>query len=150
MSNETRDDLARILERHREKLAAVRAAAEEKAHGYADARTYCGDQLRAVAMPLLREWSKRLSVEGYPTSVEDRLGCHPPSLVLRLAPHGAPESSLALACQAGRIIHFRSTVAGKDMGSEIETPLASLEPHLVVEGLRRFVTNALEATLVEP
>jgi len=36
------------------------------------------------------------------------------------------------------------------MGSEIETPLASLEPHLVVEGLRRFVTNALEATLVEP
>jgi len=149
MSDETTDDLGRILERHKARAAAARAAADERARGYADARHDCGDRLRAVALPLLRAWSKRLSVEGYPTSVEDRIGCQPPSLVFRLAPHGGPESSLALACQIGRTIQFRITLAGKDIGSDLEAPLATLEPKTVVEGLARFVTKALEATIAE-
>jgi hypothetical protein len=36
------------------------------------------------------------------------------------------------------------------MGQEIEAPLGSLEAPLLLEGLSRFVSNALEATLVEP
>jgi hypothetical protein len=145
--NEALDDLNRILDRHRERAAIARAAAEERARGYNDARHECGVRLRGVALPLLRDWSKRLSVEGYPTSVDDRIGCHPPSLILRLAPHGGPESSLALACEIGRIVHFKMTIGGKDAGSALETPLAGLEDRHVLEGLGRFVAEALEATL---
>ena len=147
MPDQTVDDLDRILERHREMAAAARAEAAQLARGYADARHDCADRLRGVALPLMRDWSKRLSVEGYPTHIEDRIGCHPPSLIFRLAPHGGPESSLALQCEIGRIIHFRMTVGGKDRADDFETPLASLQARDVVDGLSRFVTNALEATL---
>ncbi len=116
MPDQTVDDLDRILERHREMAAAARAEAAQLARGYADARHDCADRLRGVALPLMRDWSKRLSVEGYPTHIEDRIGCHPPSLIFRLAPHGGPESSLALQCEIGRIIHFRMTVGGRDAG----------------------------------
>ena len=98
-------------------------------------------------MPLLREWSKRLSAEGYPTSVEDRLGCRPASLVFRLAPHKGPESSLTLACEAGPAVRFRMNIDGKDVGSDLQTPLAELQPGLVLEGLGRFVTVALKAAI---
>ena len=127
MPDQTVDDLDRILERHREMAAAARAEAAQLARGYADARHDCADRLRGVALPLMRDWSKRLSVEGYPTHIEDRIGCHPPSLIFRLAPHGGPESSLALQCEIGRIIHFRMTVGGKALADDVETPLASLD-----------------------
>jgi hypothetical protein len=150
MPDQTVDDLDRILERHRKMAAAARAEAAQLARGYADARHDCADRLRGVALPLMRDWSKRLSVEGYPTHIEDRIGCHPPSLIFRLAPHGGPESSLALQCEIGRIIHFRMTVGGRDLADDVETPLANLEAQDVVEGLSRFVTEALEATLGQP
>ena len=98
-------------------------------------------------LPLLREWSKRLSAEGYPTSVEDRLGCRPASLVFRLAPHKGPESSLTLACEAGPAVRFRMNVDGKDLGSDLQTPLAELQPGVILEGLGRFVTEALAAAI---
>jgi hypothetical protein len=147
MLNETVDDLTRILEHHRERATAARAAAQERARGYEDARHECGVRLRSVALPLFRDWSKRLSVEGYPTSVDDRIGCQPPSLVFRLAPHGGPESSLVLACEIGRMIRFKITVGGRDLGSDLEAPLGTLNDGHVLEGLRRFVSEALEATL---
>ena len=98
-------------------------------------------------MPLLREWSKRLSAEGYPTSVEDRLGCRPASLVFRLAPHKGPESSLTLACEAGPAVRFKMNVDGKTVGADFQTPLAELRTGVVLEGLGRFVTAALEAAI---
>ena len=150
MSDETTDDLNRILERHRERAASARAAAEQKARGYADCRQDCGNRLRGVALPILREWAKRLSVEGYPAFIDDRIGCHPPSLIFRLAPHGGPESSLGLACEIGRIVRFKVTVAGKEIGPDFETPLADLEPQAVLDGLSRFATEALEATIPQP
>jgi hypothetical protein len=96
---------------------------------------------------VLREWSKRLSAEGYPTSVEDRLGCRPASLVFRLAPHKGPESSLTLACEAGPAVRFRMNVDGQDVGADLQTPLAELQPRIVLEGLGRFVTVALKAAI---
>jgi hypothetical protein len=147
MPNEITDDLNRILERHRERAAAARSAAEQRARGYVEARHDCADRVRAVALPLFGEWSKRLGVEGYPTTIDDRMGCLPPSLIFRLAPHGGPESSLALACQIDRTVRFRITVGGKDLGDAFETPLASLDASAVREGLSRFVTEALEATI---
>ena len=150
MPDETIDDLDRILERHREMATAARVEAEQRARGYADARHDCAGRLRGVALPLMRDWSKRLSVEGYPTSVEDRIGCHPPSLVFRLAPHGGPESSMALACEIGSMIRFRMTVGGKELVDDFETPLAELEGQDVLDGMSRFVTGALEATLGLP
>ena len=150
MPEQTVDDLDRILERHREMAAAARAEAAQLARGYADARHDCADRLRGVALPSMRDWSKRLSVEGYPTHIEDRIGCHPPSIVFRLAPHGGPESSLALACEIGRMIRFRMTVGGKDRQDDFETPLAELQAQDVLDGLGRFVTEALEATLGQP
>ncbi len=103
--------------------------------------------LREVALPLLREWSKRLSVEGYPTRVEDRLGCRPPTLVFRLAPRGAPESFLTLASETGPSVRFSMNVDGREVGADLKTPLAGLQTRVVLEGLGRFVTAALEATI---
>ena len=147
MLTDTADDLARIIATHREHVAAARVAAEQRARSDENARHGCDAPLRGVAMPLLREWSKRLSAEGYPTSVEDRLGCRPASLVFRLAPHKGPESSLTLACEAGPAVRFRMNVDGKDIGADLQTPLAELQTGIVLEGLGRFVTAALKAAI---
>jgi hypothetical protein len=147
MSADNGDELTRIIAKHREDVAAARVAAEERARHDENTRHACEAPLRGVALPLLRDWSKRLSVEGYPTSVEDRLGCRPPSLVFRLAPHKGPESSLTLACEAGPAVRFRMNVDGKDVGADWQTPLAGLQTRVVLEGLGRFVMAALEATI---
>jgi hypothetical protein len=147
MSNQTLDDLDRILERHKDKLAAARAAALLKARTDADALHDCGPRLRAIAMPLLHDWSKRISVEGYPVTVDDRLGCRPPRLIFRLAPRGSPESSLTLACETDHSVRCLLTVAGKDAGTDFEASLDTLDTHVLAEGLGRFVAQALEATL---
>jgi hypothetical protein len=147
MSADNGDELTRILAKHREDVAAARAAAERRARNDENARHDCGAPLRGVALPLLREWSKRLSAEGYPTSVEDLLGCRPPSLVFRLAPHKGPESSLTLACEVGPAVRFRMSVDGKNVGTDLQTPLADLQNRVVLEALGRFVTAALEAAI---
>ena len=141
------DELARIIAKHREDVAVAKAAAEQRARNDENARHGCDAPLRGIAMPVLREWSKRLSAEGYPTSVEDRLGCRPASLVFRLAPHKGPESSLTLACEAGPAVRFRMDVDGKNVGADLQTPLAELQPSVVLEGLGVFVTAALEAAI---
>jgi hypothetical protein len=141
------DQLTRILAKHREDVAAARIAAEQRARSAENARHDCEAPLRGVALPVLREWSKRLAVEGYPTSIDDRLGCRPPSLVFRLAPRGGPESSLTLACETGPSVRFRMNVDGKDVGADLQTPLAELQTRVVLEGLGRFVTAALAATI---
>jgi hypothetical protein len=147
MSADNGDELTRILAKHREDVATARVAAEQRAHDDESVRHECGVPLRGMALPLLRGWSKRLSVEGYPTSVEDRLGCRPPSLVIRLAPRGGPESSLTLACEPGPSVRFRINVEGKDVGPDLQTPLAELQTRVLLERLGRFVTVALEATI---
>jgi hypothetical protein len=147
MSDDGGNDLTRILVKHREDVAAARLAAEQRARNDATARHDCEAPLRAVALPLFREWSKRLGVEGYPTSIDDRLGCRPPSLVLRLAPRGGPESSLTLACEVGPTVRFRIAVGGQNIGADLQTPLDNLATPVVVEGLGRFVTKALQATI---
>ena len=147
MSADNGDELTRIIAKHREDLAAARIAAEQRARNDANARHDCEAPLRREALPVLRDWSKRLSVEGYPTSVEDRLGCRPSSLVFRLAPHGGPESSLTLVCEPGPAVRFGINVDGKDVAADLRTPLAELRSHIVLEGLARFVTAALEAAI---
>ena len=147
MSADNGDELSRIIAQHREGVAKAKAAAEQRARNDENARHGCDAPLRGVALPLLREWSKRLSAEGYPTSVEDRLGCRPASLVFRLAPHKGPESSLTLACEAGPAVRFRMDVDGKNVGADLQTPLAELQPRGVLEGLGVFVTAALEAAI---
>ena len=112
MSADNGDELTRILAKHREDVAAARMAAEQRARNDENARHDCVAPLRGVALPLLRDWSKRLSAEGYPTSVEDRLGCRHASLIFRLAPHKGPESSLTLACEVGPAVRFRMNVDG--------------------------------------
>ena len=141
------DELNRIIAKHREDVAVARAAAEQRARNDENSRHGCDGPLRGIAMPLLREWSKRLSAEGYPTSVEDRLGCRPASLIFRLAPHKGPESTLTLACESGPAVRFRMNVDGKDLGSDLRTPLAELQPGIIIEGLGRFVTEALAAAI---
>jgi hypothetical protein len=141
------DELTRILPNHREDVAAARVAAEQRARLDENVRHDCVAPLRGVALPVLRDWSIRISAEGYPTSVEDRLGCRPPSLVFRLAPHGAPESSLTLACEPGPAVRFRIKVQGKEISADLRTPLAELQTQVVLEGLGRFVTAALEAAI---
>lgn len=147
MSADNGDQLTRILAKHREDVAAARVAAEQRARNDENARHDCEAPLRGVALPLLRDWSTRLSAEGYPTSVEDRLGCRPASLVFRLAPHHGPESSLTLTCEAGPAVRFRMNVDGKDVGADLRAPLAELQTGVVLEGLGRFVTAALEAAI---
>jgi hypothetical protein len=147
MSADNGDELTRILAKHIENVAAAKVAAEQRARNDENTRHECEAPLRALALPLFRDWSKRLLVDGYPTSIEDRLGCRPPSLVFRLAAHGAPESSLTLACEAGPTVRFKMNVDGKDVGADSRTPLAELQPPIVLERLARFVTAALEATI---
>ncbi len=147
MSADNSEELTRILDTHREHVAAARMAAEQRARHDEHTRHDCEAPLRGVALPVLRDWSKRLSGEGYPTSVEDRLGCRPPGLVFRLAPRGGPESSLTLACEAGPAVRFRMQVDGKEVGADLQTPLAELQAPVVLEELGRFVTAALEATI---
>ena len=120
------DELTRIIAKHREDVAAAKVAAERRARNDENVRHECETPLRGVALPLLRDWSKRLLVEGYPAIVEDRLGCRPPSLVFRLAPRGAPESTLTLACEPGPAVRFRINVEGKEVAAELQTPLAEL------------------------
>jgi len=147
MSTDIADQLTRIIAKHREDVAAAKVAAEQRARNDENTRHDCEAPLRAAALPLLREWSKRLGVEGYPTSVEDRLGCRPPSLVFRLAPRGGPESSLTLACEPGPAVRFRMNIQGKDVDAELQTPLAELKTPVLLEGLSRFVTVALKAAI---
>ena len=147
MSADGGDQLNRIIAKHKDAVAAAKAAAEQRARNDANARHDCEAPLRRVVLPLLRDWSERLAVEGYPTSVEDRLGCRPSSLVFRLAPHGGPESSLTFGCVAGPAVRFRLNVDGKDLEGDLQTPLAELQPRDVLEGLGRFVAAALAASI---
>ena len=151
MPNDTMmDDLERILEQHKEKATAARAAALLKARTDADALHDCGPRLRAIAMTLLHDWSKRISVEGYPTTVDDRLGCRPPRLIFRLAPRGGPESTMTLACEPDHSVRSLLTIAGQDAGTDFETTLDDLDADRLVEGLGRFVAQALDATIPQP
>jgi hypothetical protein len=147
MSADNGDELTRIIAKHREDVAAAKVAAEQRARNDENARHACEAPLRALALPVLRDWSKRLAVEGYPTNVEDRLGCRPSTLVFRLAPRGGTESSLTLACEPGPTVRFRITVDGKHLGGDSQTPLAELQTHDLLEGLGRFLTAALAATI---
>ena len=147
MSADNGDQLARILAKHREDVAAAKVAAEQRARNDETARHDCEAPLRGLATPLFRDWAKRLSAEGYPTNVEDRLGCRPPSLVFRLAPHKGPESSLTLVCEPGPMVRFRMSIDGKDIGTDSRTPLAELQAPIILDGLGRFVTTALEAII---
>jgi hypothetical protein len=147
MSADDGDVLTQIIARHRTDVAAARAAADQMARDAEHARHDCEGPLRGVALPLLREWAKRLSVEGYPTTVEDRLGCRPASLIFRLAPRGGPASSLTLGCEAGPTVRFRMNVDGKDAGDDWHGPLAALETPVVLDGLVRFVAAALAAAI---
>ena len=121
--------------------------ARQRARNAENVRHDCEAPLRRIAFPLLREWSLRLGTEGYPASVEDRLGCLPPSLVFRLAPHGTPPSSLTLVCEAGPSVRFKMNVDGRDVDDDRQTPVAEFESHVVVEQLGRFLTAALAATI---
>jgi hypothetical protein len=147
MSVTTEDELTRIIQKHRQDVAAAKQAAEQRARDDEHTRHDCEAPVRMVAVPLLREWSERLAVEGYPTSVEDRLGCRPPSLVFHFAPRGSPESSLTIACEPGPTVRFRIAVEGQPAGNDVRTPLSELGREVVLEGLRRFVTAALAATI---
>jgi hypothetical protein len=147
MSADNGDELTQILATHREQVEAARVAAQQRARNADSARHDCEAPLRRVAVPLLREWSLRLGTEGYPASVEDRLGCRPPSLVFRLAPHGTPPSSLTLACETGPAVRFKMNVDGKELDNTEQTPLEELETHVIVEQLARFVASALAATI---
>jgi hypothetical protein len=141
------DALTRILTSHREAVAAARLAAVRRAHDDEHTRHDCEAPLRDVALPLLKDWSRRLAVEGYPTSIDDLLGCRPPALVFRLAPRGGPESFLTLGCEPGPAVRFRITVDGRDAGGDVQTPLAELRAPVVLDGLARFVEAALAATI---
>jgi hypothetical protein len=70
-------------------------------------------------------------------------------LILRLAPRGGPESSLTLACEVGPAVRFQMVVGGKEIGTDLQTPLADLATPVVREGLGRFVTKALAATIAK-
>ena len=63
MSADNGDELARIIAKHREDVAVAKAAAEQRARNDENARHGCDAPLRGIAMPVLREWSKRLSAE---------------------------------------------------------------------------------------
>jgi hypothetical protein len=147
MSVTTVDELTRILAEHREHVNAARLAAQEQARSAEDTRLACEAPVRSVALPVFRDWSDRLEVEGYPTSIEDRLGCRPPTLAFRFVPKGGPESSLTLVCEPGPAVRFKFAVDGKNAGPDVRTSLAELDTGLMLEGLARFVTAALEATI---
>lgn len=147
MSADHGDELARILATHRQHVAAAKAAAEQRARKDEIAWHDCEAPLRGVALPLLHTWAKRLSAEGYPTSVEDRVGCRPSCLVFRLAPHKGRESTLTLAVESGPTVRFRMNVDGEELEDELKTPLADLRPPIVLQGLGQFVTAALEAAI---
>jgi hypothetical protein len=147
MSVTMQDELTRILAKHREDVEAARLAAAQRARSDEDTRHACEAPMRSVALPLLREWSTRLSNEGYPTSVEDRLACRPPAVVFRFRPRGSPESTLTLVCEPGPAVHFSIAIEGSDAGAHLRAALPELEAGLVLEELCRFVTAALEATI---
>ena len=147
MSVTTEDELTRIIAKHRQDVAAAKLAAEQRARDDEHTRHDCEAPIRSVALPVFREWSERLAVEGYPSTVEDRLGCRPSALVFHFAPRGVPESSLTLACEAGPAVRFSMLIEGKQADGDTRTPLADLDPGFVVEGLGRFLSAALEATI---
>jgi hypothetical protein len=147
MTVTTEDQLARIIAKHREDVAAAKLAAEQRAREDEHTRHACETPIRSIALPVFREWSERLAVEGYPTRVEDRLGCRPPTLVFHFAPRGSPESTLMLVCESGPAVAFRIAIEGQEAGPEVHTALDQLEPGDIVEGLSRFLTAALAATI---
>ena len=149
MDTVTADELTLILAKHHEAVEAARQAAAELARRDDEIRHECAAPLRSVALPLFGNWSKRLEVEGYPATVEDRLGCRPPRMVFRLAPRGGPESTLTLACGPGAAVRLRINVAGKELESDWQKPLAELSTDDLREGLGRFVTAALQATIAK-
>jgi hypothetical protein len=145
----TEDELGLILARHHEAVEAAKRGAVERARLDEDVRHQCADPLRKLAVPLFRDWSARLGVEGYPANIEDRLGCRPPSLVFRLAPHGGPESALALVCKRGPEVWVRITVGGTDLDSDVIKPLDELSVEDLRTGLSRLVTAGLQATIAK-
>jgi hypothetical protein len=147
MTADEGDELARIIARHRLDVAAARAAADRLARDAEHARHDCEGPLRTVALPLFRTWAKRLAVEGYPAHVEDRLGCRPSTLVFELVPKGGPASALSLVCEAGPVVRFSMSIDGQEIGQDTQTPLAELQPGIVLDGLGRFVAEALAATI---
>lgn len=149
METVTGDELTLILARHRDAVAAARLAAAERARRDEDIRHDCAAPLRNVALPLFQHWSTRLVVEGYPTKIEDRIGCRPPSLVFRLAPHDGPESIMTLVCVPGPEVQLRFNIAGKDLESDPQKPLTELSADDLRVGLGRFVTAALQATIAK-
>ena len=147
MSVSTADELTRIIEKHKQDVAAAKLAAAQRARDDEHTRHDCEAPVRRIAGPVFREWAERLSVEGYVVRIEDRLGCRPPTLEFHLAPKGSPESTLVLVCEPGPSVAFRIAIEGKDAGPEMHTPLADLEPGAIVKGLSRFLTAALAATI---
>jgi hypothetical protein len=147
MTVTTVDELTRIIQKHREDVAAAKLAAEQRARDDEHTRHACEIPIRSIALPVFREWSERLAVEGYPSSVEDRLGCRPPTLVFHFAPRGCPESTLMLVCESGPGVAFRAAIEGKEAGPDVHAPLDGLESGAIVEGLSRFLTAALAAMI---
>jgi hypothetical protein len=143
----TDDQLSLILSKHHEAVESAKRAAAERARQDEDIRHECADPLRKLAVPLFRDWSARLGVEGYPANIEDRLGCRPPSLSFRLAPHGGPDSTMMLLCRPGREVALRINVAGNDVETVWQKPLAELSLDDLRAGLGRLVAAGLQATI---
>lgn len=143
----TQDELALILSKHHEAVESAKRAAAERARQDEDIRHECAAPLRKLALPLLGEWSARLGVEGYPANIEDKLGCRPPNLVFRLAPHGGPDSTMMLLCRPGREVALRINVAGKDLETVWQKPLGDLSADDLRAGLAQLVAAGLQATI---
>lgn len=56
---------------------------------------------------------------------------------------------MTLECEVGPAVRFRIVVGGKEIGTDLQTPLADLASPVVLEGLGRFVTKALAASIVK-
>ena len=56
MTVSTQDELTRIIQKHRQDVAAAKLAAEQRAREDEHTRHDCEEPVRAVAIPLLREW----------------------------------------------------------------------------------------------
>ncbi len=147
MHTVTEDELTLILARHHEAVEAAKQAAAERARLDDEIRHECATPLRKLALPLFGEWSARLGVEGFPAKIDDRLGCRPPSLVFRLAPHGGPESAMTLMCRPGREVELGINVGGQNIEPGWQKPLTELSIEDLRAGLARFVAAALKATI---
>ena len=141
------NELDQILADHRSREIKQRAAADDKQVADKQWHTDCSSQLTEIVLPVLNDFSDRLTAAKHQTEITEQLGGYiSPSMALSLIPRskqiGLP-SVITFICAESRRIEVEQEIRNKGVMHRPGLAAGEVDRDWVEKNLLRFVKTVL-------